>query len=1331
MTENASIRPLCQLSDPLTSSESHVLDLMAKDYSDKEIALERSTTYFTVRDQKQSIYDKLCLEKPHRNKKWALQCAFQLGLIHELSDSEVRELVGDNPYKGLDAFQPEDANLFFGRENFTDYLLEKIANLDRSSRFLALVGASGSGKSSVMRAGVLPALVHNKVPGSADWVIATMYPRNNPFYELEAVLRNVATDYKDEILDLLRRDAYGLVRLSSMILPPDKSLVLVIDQFEELYTLVEKEQYARDFMDTLYAAVTDPRSQIRVFITLRADFLDRPLMYPEFGWLIQNNTVMIAPMTPEELERTITQPARQAHVTFEGGVVAKLVAETNEQPGALPLLEFALAELYDNRVGNKITMQMYDELGGIHKALTQQADKIYQALKPEQQVVARQLFLRLVTPGEGTEDVRRRAQLKELYSIDAEGDILDSTIEFLTANRLLTTDRDPNTGDAVVEVAHEALIREWGLLRIWLDESRNDLRLERLLSIAVTEWENHERDAGYLMRGSRLAQYADWRKEAQLALTATQNTYIDASLAEQEHQAQTELQRQQHEAMLQRRSKRVFQILTVVLFVGILGAIGMTAFAVDRENQATESRITAQLERDKARELALVNNGRAAVADGDYGSALAFALAANDTENPSPQAQAVLADATYNNPVVWKIQGTEMGGMGRIVLHPDGEHFLTVPNTGVNKALREVSTGDIVQQFDPDNPEPVALYGAAISPDGTIAAYGQADAVVVLYDIATGEEIRRLEDEALTDAALDIAFSPDGAFLAVGYATANFGPNNCTGSLVLWNMESFTVERTFELESQCIPNIEYSADGQYVITASSLDSKIFETNGTIDFWDVNSGELVRSLGADGSGHSAVINDIAITQDGRTAVSAGWDNALIFWDVEAEQVLRRVDDAVSNFTFATLALSPDDSTLSLTSSRDLEQIALYDMTTFEQIGTSPEEHWTATRIAFVGDANTMLIADLSGEVLLKDLGFGAENNRVKIEFGDDFPQAPNIFNAYSPDLSRAIFTTLQESAFNTDDAPPVPVIHEIYDLGTGELIVRHEWDDIFNAYYTRWIDDEQAATFVKGGELIVWDVMSGEQIRRLPVPEADKGIWMTQIVGDLVVLPTFYDVSEPGSPIVIFNLQTGEAKIFSEPEHVPALVKLSPDGKTLLSGGKDARLIQWDVESGEIVRELTIFNDWVNVADISADSKQALTIGTGDPYLTLWDIETGEVLQRFNGSSFNNPTAWFTPEGILFSGTDGIRLFDPETGDLIRRYTANNQAGYFIHVLDENNILLRDTENSIRKVKDTYVIWKIDSQEELFDLAQNNRYARELTCEERELYQIEPLCEPEG
>lgn len=284
-----------------------------------------------------------------------------------------------NPYKGLRAFQEADAADFHGRAALTDQLLEGVAS---ASRFLAVVGPSGSGKSSVVKAGLIPALRQGRLPGSERWFVIEMLPGTHPLEELEAALLRIAINPPESLLNQLREDERGLARAVKRVLPGDENtqLVLVIDQFEEVFTLLESDSERSRLLKSLHAAVTDSRSRLRLIVTLRADFYDRPLLYPEFGDLLRRNMETVLPLSATELEQVIVAPAQRVGVSFEPGLVTAMITEINEQPGALPLLQYALTELFDRRDGATITLADYREIGGILGALARRADEVYAML---------------------------------------------------------------------------------------------------------------------------------------------------------------------------------------------------------------------------------------------------------------------------------------------------------------------------------------------------------------------------------------------------------------------------------------------------------------------------------------------------------------------------------------------------------------------------------------------------------------------------------------------------------------------------------------------------------------------------------------------------------------------------------------------------------------------------------------------------------------------------------------------------------------------------------------------------------------------------------------
>src|SRR5439155_6886335 len=319
------------------------------------------------------------------------------------------------------------------------------------------------------------------------------------------------------------------------ILPAGGSeLVLVLDQLEEVFTLVEGEERRTHFLTILERAVADPHSRLRIVTTLRADFYDRPLLYSGFAELLRDYLEAVVPLTPEEFERAISKPAERVDLTLEPGLLAEMLADVADEPGALPLLQYALTELYERREGNVLTRRAYRAIGGASGALAGRAEELYAGLEEAGREAARQLFLQLVGLGEGTEDTRRRVDRAEIGSLDVDQTAMSDALDSFGTSRLLSFDRDPRTGSPTVEVAHEALLREWARLRRWIDAARNDVRMHRRLAAAANEWHDSGRDPSFLLRGGHLAQFESWRDESGLALTELEREYLGTSSDERD-----------------------------------------------------------------------------------------------------------------------------------------------------------------------------------------------------------------------------------------------------------------------------------------------------------------------------------------------------------------------------------------------------------------------------------------------------------------------------------------------------------------------------------------------------------------------------------------------------------------------------------------------------------------------------------------------------------------------------------------------------------------------------------------------------------------------------
>ena len=299
----------------------------------------------------------------------ALAAAFRKAITVEAAVPS-SSVVAYNPYKGLRAFQEADSTDFFGRDLLVQQLVGRLAEDGSETRFLAVVGPSGSGKSSVVKAGLVPVLRQGALPGSRSWFYVEMFPGIEPIEELEEALRKIAIDYSGDLKERLLANENGLRQSVDQILPSGKGeLVLVVDQFEELFSPYIDEATRQHFLDIILAALADPGARLHVIVTLRADFYDRPLQYPEFGKWLKNRTEVVLPLTAQELERAIAGPAEQVGVSYEPALIAALVSDVSEQPGGLPLMQYALTELFEARENGHIPLETYQESGGVLGAL--------------------------------------------------------------------------------------------------------------------------------------------------------------------------------------------------------------------------------------------------------------------------------------------------------------------------------------------------------------------------------------------------------------------------------------------------------------------------------------------------------------------------------------------------------------------------------------------------------------------------------------------------------------------------------------------------------------------------------------------------------------------------------------------------------------------------------------------------------------------------------------------------------------------------------------------------------------------------------------------------
>lgn len=480
---------------------------------------------------------------------------------------------GEPPFQGLQYFTEADAQRFFGREQLTARVVSRL----KSTRFLAVIGASGSGKSSLVRAGVIPALKGGQrladgglpPPGSGNWAYLALTPTVHPLEALAAALSPPTAGLED--VARLRDDLAGIP--NSLTLAARRHLAAIgrghllifIDQFEEVFTLCRKEDEREAFLTRLVEAVEgEDQPPLTILITLRADHYASLARHDRLREVISHHQEFIGAMNREELVRAIDRPLALGGWKIQEGLIEVILDDIGYEPGALPLLSHALYETWMRRRGRTLTLSGYTEAGGVRGAVAQTAEAVFRQLPADQQPVARLIFTRLTEVGEDIPDTRRRASYAELISRATDELVIDAVVKILADARLVITGSAQGQGERVVEVAHEALIREWPTLRRWIDEDRQDLLLQQHLIDDTNDWVRSERDPGLLYRGPRLSQALEWAEKNPDTVSLLIAEFLQASQAA----AAEEAARARRLAQAT-RIQRLFLGLTAVLIAGI------------------------------------------------------------------------------------------------------------------------------------------------------------------------------------------------------------------------------------------------------------------------------------------------------------------------------------------------------------------------------------------------------------------------------------------------------------------------------------------------------------------------------------------------------------------------------------------------------------------------------------------------------------------------------------------------------------------------------------------------------------------------------------------
>lgn len=1161
-----------------------------------------------------------------------------------------------NPYKGLRTFVEEDAENFFGR---TD-LIAEIFDAINTRSLVAVVGASGSGKSSAVLAGVLPRLRMSALRADQRWLAISMVPGHHPFDEFEAGVRRSTQPDEADALPITPADSFGLLRAVQRIVGDDDTHVLiVIDQFEELFHLVTDDTERTQFVRNLVEAVEDPHSRLTVLLTLRADFLDRALADPALGRLIESEMVPVLPLAPTELEAAAARPAERVGVYLEPELIAEIVADMTNQPGALPLFQYVLTQLFEDRTGAILTRSVYRKIGGLRGALAQRAEEVYRGLDDSQQAAAEQVFLRLVNVGDDDEASRRRVDRQELDTLGFEGDAIKAALDAFDEARLLSFNRSPATGRATVEVAHEALLKEWPRLRVWLAEAQGDLRLHRALAIEVAQWDASQRAPGYLLTGARLGLYED--RSGRVELTQPESDFLEASIDRRNREEAAEEERRQQELRMERRSVRRLRWLVAVVSMAGLIAASLTVFATSQSRAAAASQREA-----RARELA-----NASLANLDTDPELATLLALESIEvNGSAlrEAEEALHLAVSASRLL-----AQHRGEWDVVFHPDGMLFVGGEEAAT---LIDPLSGEVLVEIAVP-PDGLEVQSVAVSHDGSLLATGTQQIFIwdadsgtnirrlagsvgavaaiafshddqmiaalsiargtgnlLVWEVATGDVIARDFDTAAWDAngpPVDLTFSPDGSMVAV---TTFSGETFLEGEVKLLDIAAGEWGPTLRGHEGPASGVEYLPGGDTIVTASM--------DGQIRFWDAASGERITSFNTD----VGQIVSLDISGNGDHLLIGGDGGALEYWALQFDSA-RLIAGLPGHRSW--VAGVDIDAVGDRAVSVDLEgQVLVWDIT---QTGAGEVAAWPARRpIAFSGDGTLLATTDRSGRgvVVRRVPDWQIDNvfadvapyvGRPNEEWGEvaGIALSPNGYRMVTATGSRLESVDAPMTLWNVETGKAIHTFFE-HPFMKGPVVFSGDGTRVAVAICDNWAAPAR-----------VWDTESGDVVFSPPAAPCGQTVDLDS-TGTLLAVQT---IAEDQPNVQVWDTTTGELvfAVDHSPQWIGA-VAFSPDDALLLTGGRDGTVRLWDVATGELVRTFTGHTGGVEDATWSEDGSMIAT-GSHDGTVRLWNPETGETLLVL-GAHDTFSFVEISPDGrYLATGTDtGVRIWALDIDELI-------------------------------------------------------------------------------
>jgi len=1174
------------------------------------------------------------------------------------------------------AFQETDGDHFFGREKQITALLEKLRRLyetESTIRILPIYGPSGSGKSSLARAGLIPELARRPIPGYDRARVAVLVPGTHPLESLATVLARIVTqdltpvaktrEFAGELKQVNEAGEFDGLRRIAGVMPEIaiEPLVVLVDQFEEVYTLCKDDVEREAFVGNLLNAAGDRAKRVMVILTLRSDFLGETQKHAVLNRLFSEQGYLVPAMTVKELRQAIAKPAELAKHPLDSATIDLLVKDTEGREGALPLLQFALTRIWEGLAEGNEPAETLKDIGGVGGALAGEAQRIYQQLSTEEQDIARRIFVSLVQLGEGTKDTRRRALTDSLVSHRNQPEQVKRVIQLFSAPavRLITLSAAGTT--EMAEVTHEALFEHWQQLQSWLESSRSDIRFQRRLDEAAQYWQGQRRPEGSLWRPPDLDLLKQYKQRAGDDMTPLQVEFFSTS---------------KH---VENRYKQLRWLGVGGLVTGLVVTTGLATFAIHQLQQAQQQRVDQLAAIAEAsistnptdaaiHAIAAVGLGQSVLfRSSNYSSptsdprnllhlvqtnkernqllhettvwTVAFSSDGKTIASGSRDGLVRLWDANTGKPIGQPLHGHK-DDISSVAFSPDGK-MLVSGSEDTTIQIWDVTTGNPIGQSLRGHKEKV--WAVAFSRDGKLIASASRDKTIQLWDVRTGRPIGQPLRGHIED-VWAVAFSPDGNSLVSG---------SQDNSLRLWDVRTGKpIGQPLRGHTDDVRSVAFSPDGKRIVSGSyDRTIRIWETN-TEKYVEQSLQKSKRQLNllastpkrriARGSrkrtrrlknaikplvlrGHEAEVRSVVISPDGKTIASGSWDRTIRLWDAKTG---RPIGQPLRGHKAEIWAVAFSSNNRTVISGSGDKTVRLWDIGTDSPIGQPLRQHKTEVRsVAFNSDGRIIVSGGEDKTVRLWDSSIGKP-------IGEPLQGLNAVWAvAFSPINSKMVVSGGRGGNLR------------LWDVSTGtsnELLLPEDRYDIYSVAFS---PNGKLIATGSGGEdhaVRIWDAstrklmgqpLSGHKLVVSSVAFSSDGAMVASGGGDNTV--RLWDVS---------TLKPIGLPLFGHTAKVRA-VAFSPDRKMIASGSEDKTIRLWNVSTGKPIGEpLLGHEDEVRSVAFSSDNTMIVS-GSWDRTVRLWDVSTGKQIgEPLQGHQSGISSVAFSPDSkMVASGSSDKTL----------------------------------------------------------------------------------------